>query len=738
MLRFISAALVALALAACSSQTPAQSALLQAGPAAAGRAPMYVNSGNGQAIVTDSGPASGGAVGLGMGEGLYVARGTGTPPYAGQGTGPLGTNWCDYDAPITNATGYHYFCLSANAQGGGLMSYGAGGAASQLPLNLNVNGVTYPFPFTGAGGGNVVGPPSSVVNDVALFNNTSGTLLKNQTQTAFFNGAPNGSIPLAALAVAPVTGPGSSVTGHLATFADTTGHVLADGGTLGPITTLGIGTGLNSGGGNLNCNTATASVVGCATKKLTPLYLINFGYVADNATDNTSAVNAAIAAAIAAGGHVSIMAPQGIGWVGDTTVITADDVWFGCDGAPTSCTMTATSTAGFLHWGNASVGANGGGIDGLTFRGNANVAQTLITFPQGFEKYFNDIFLETGVAQLMDIGNSTAGAGGVYITNLNGQVANVNTPVIQLHKGAGIFVYNASIFSTNTAGTAAASRDFINTFLSWDTIKVSDSFFQFLHGIITAEALTGSVIGDVYIFNNFIDEVSQAVTALADAGGTIADWEIVQNEMTGKAGACMQFSGPGLLSGIIINGNTIRECQNDGILFTGAVTEGRVQNNSISQVNVSAGGFGGLVVANGTSNFLIQNNTLGIDVSGSAGPGAAAHGAIIGTCSHCIITGNRADGSVAPWTLSTFTNKSVVNDNPDLPAATAAVVVGASPFTYTVSARPATVCVTGGTVSAIAQNGTATGITAGCLAAGANETVTVTYTVLPTMVATLH
>jgi hypothetical protein len=141
MLRFLSAALVALTLAACSTQAPAQSALLQAGPAAAGRAPMYVNSGNGQAVVTDSGPASGGAVGIGMGEGLYVARGTGTPPYAGQGTGPLGTNWCDYDAPTTNATGYHYLCLSPNAQGGGLLAYGAGGVASALPFTFNINGV---------------------------------------------------------------------------------------------------------------------------------------------------------------------------------------------------------------------------------------------------------------------------------------------------------------------------------------------------------------------------------------------------------------------------------------------------------------------------------------------------------------------------------------------------------------------------------------------------------------------
>lgn len=154
----------------------AQSTLLQAGPITPGHAPMYVNSGSSQAVVQDSGPAGGGPVGLGMGEGLYVARGTGTPPYAGQGTGPFGTNWCDYDAPITNATGYHSLCLSANASGGGLLAYEAGGTASPLPLNFNINGASYQFPAILSGIG---GPVSSVINNVVCWNNTIGTLVKD-------------------------------------------------------------------------------------------------------------------------------------------------------------------------------------------------------------------------------------------------------------------------------------------------------------------------------------------------------------------------------------------------------------------------------------------------------------------------------------------------------------------------------------------------------------------------------
>ena len=125
----------------------AQGALLQAGPFASGHVPMYVIGGSGsQASVQDSGPAGGGGYGVGLGELGLTVRGVGTPPYASAGTGPYGTNLCDYDAPVTNATGYHYLCLSPNAGGGGLIAYGNSAGASALPFQFIINGTTYPVP----------------------------------------------------------------------------------------------------------------------------------------------------------------------------------------------------------------------------------------------------------------------------------------------------------------------------------------------------------------------------------------------------------------------------------------------------------------------------------------------------------------------------------------------------------------------------------------------------------------
>lgn len=175
--RNLAAQLVSLFLGlALASAAFGQAAILQGGAWTPGHVPQYGNSGNSQPIVIDGGGAGGGAAGVTLSELGITARGTGTPPYAGQGTGPSGTNICDYDAPTTNATGYHYLCFSANAQGGGLIAYGAGGVATALPFNFIFNGTTYAFPFAVGG---IVGPPSTVVSDFACWNNTTGTLLKD-------------------------------------------------------------------------------------------------------------------------------------------------------------------------------------------------------------------------------------------------------------------------------------------------------------------------------------------------------------------------------------------------------------------------------------------------------------------------------------------------------------------------------------------------------------------------------
>lgn len=168
-------ALVALLLAMLPAQSWGQQSVLQGGSYTAGILPMYSQSGGAQPIIQQSATAAGGPASIK--EMSIVARGSGTAPYVGSGGGFLGSIFCAYDAPPTNATGGHQLCLSPDATGGfGLLSYNAFGSASALPFKMNINGTTLEFPFTTTG---VVGPGSSVVNDVACWNNTSGTLLKD-------------------------------------------------------------------------------------------------------------------------------------------------------------------------------------------------------------------------------------------------------------------------------------------------------------------------------------------------------------------------------------------------------------------------------------------------------------------------------------------------------------------------------------------------------------------------------
>lgn len=191
MLRIV-AGLIALLIA---SPVFGQGSVLQGGGWSPGRIPMYVGTGSGQAVVQDSGPAGGGASGVGIKELLLTARGTGTPPFVAQGTGPGGTNFCNFDAPTTNAAGYHYLCMSPNATVAGLtgtiISAGSGGATSPIPLYICSNGTCF-SPGGGIAGMTVgVTTIASGTSNGILYNNAG--LLGNTNSLANAVLATNGS-----------------------------------------------------------------------------------------------------------------------------------------------------------------------------------------------------------------------------------------------------------------------------------------------------------------------------------------------------------------------------------------------------------------------------------------------------------------------------------------------------------------------------------------------------------------
>ena len=196
--------------------------LQQAGPVFPGHMPMYSGSGFSQPLVQDGGGSNGcGIAGCGAGAnpgelGITSRAGNGdnVAPYASNGNGPLGEHFCMFDAPTTNPTGYHYLCFDPNAQGGGLIDYGAAGGATPIPFSIEVNGVINTFPFSGGGSF-----PSGTPNTLLGFSNTGvGQSVTTIPSAVTIPGGQivAGSIPGSALATGAASANIGTLSGDLA------------------------------------------------------------------------------------------------------------------------------------------------------------------------------------------------------------------------------------------------------------------------------------------------------------------------------------------------------------------------------------------------------------------------------------------------------------------------------------------------------------------------------------------
>jgi len=241
MRRFARSICAAVALLASAASAFGQSVPTQGGPSVPGHVPVYVGAPNtSQVILGDGGAAGGGAFGTGISELGVIARGTGTAPYVGQGTGPFGTNICDYDAPITNAGGYHFMCWSPNATGNtGLITFGAGGGAAPIPLLFNINGT---ISTIGGGISNIT------VGSTTIGSGTSGAFLYN-------NAGVLGNYPV-----------GTGVSTALGINVGTAGSFVTNGGALGTPSS-GVATNLTGTAAGLTAGTVTtnANLTGAVT-----------------------------------------------------------------------------------------------------------------------------------------------------------------------------------------------------------------------------------------------------------------------------------------------------------------------------------------------------------------------------------------------------------------------------------------------------------------------------------------
>jgi hypothetical protein len=109
-----------------------------------------------------------------------------------------GANGICANSDRITAAGRNTICIGTKTNGPSQITVQNYGTATAQPLQFVVNGATYPFPI--APGGGIVGPNPSVIGDVAVWNNTIGTLLKDVSfptlcGSNIFTSSLNGCVP---------------------------------------------------------------------------------------------------------------------------------------------------------------------------------------------------------------------------------------------------------------------------------------------------------------------------------------------------------------------------------------------------------------------------------------------------------------------------------------------------------------------------------------------------------------
>src|SRR5262249_38112412 len=119
-------------------------------------------------VVGDGGGAAGSSV---QGSGYLTEIGITNPGM------PFAIN----SALVNSASGYRQLALGFDSNGNGVISFNSFGGAPNTSLKCQVNGQFYDCINNGTG--NVIGPNSSNLGTVPLWNNNSGTSLKDGGNT---------------------------------------------------------------------------------------------------------------------------------------------------------------------------------------------------------------------------------------------------------------------------------------------------------------------------------------------------------------------------------------------------------------------------------------------------------------------------------------------------------------------------------------------------------------------------
>ena len=454
--------------------------------------------------------------------------------------------------------------------------------------------------------------------------------------------------------------------------------------------------------------------------------VLDYGADATGSTDSTTAIQAAINSgrryvAIPNGVYnvTALTLPDGVCLVGDSpynsvirsTSTTSTVITTGVSNELHNLrlTSTVTRTTGFL----------------VNVQGNGFLAENC-----EFREYF--------------IGVSVGTIGDPVIVNariLNCVFSTTNTAL-----GSGAVQYlnfsNAHVATCVVTGTDLSSTQpsFGLRFQNGDTAFVSDCNVT-AHGkalLVDTPALLNCYA--LSINNSIFDSAHQIAGGVAvpsaeiGAAGNVFNTRITNcwfGLSSTKSGCVLNTTGSGLVDGITFTGCEFTDNGENGLLADGANVKNWVVTGGHSGGNAVAG----IRCASGTNYFVITGHRAG----SVAGRGPNNWGITLDAAAEDNFTiadnnllGNTTDALVD---ASTSINGNIYNNagyNGYLPPA--AVVVGASPWSYQAGSASQQIYIAGGTVSQVEISAQIVANTGPCiLTLAPNEVLTVTYSVAPTV-----
>lgn len=663
----------------------AQGVPLQGGPWTPGHVPQYAGQGSQQPFIMDGGGAGGGGVGANISELGIVARGAGAPPYAGQGSGPFGTNACDYDAPLSNPTGYHFFCLSANAQGAALLAVGAVGAATPLPLSIIVNGINYPF-------------PSSIVI-------TNPTVASNAALSA-----------ISTATVQQVTRVGFTVSGDSPPVIYTASN--------SPCT-------LDAGAGDGGSQVPSINGKCWIWSASAPADIRIWGGDPSGTNDSAPALTRAIAAQSSLVGCEVAFTAGTYKFNGGVTAANTCHVYgFGRD---------TTLNVNFATGDFLTFAGQRSEVDHLLFTNSVPRTSGAYVHCGGIRCFPHDLYLSgpyigvwldpsttLSVADKVECRNPTpqsvAAGGTCILVGATGGGTNPNTTsllnitcardssgpstsCLEVKSADAINIVNPNLLTAidnilidSGAGDNVASLTIIGGFI--DTAMANG-----LHvaptgagGSVTRIWATGTWFGDNATNGVLLDNLGSAITS----GFSCTACRIVNNGTSGVTVANASWGDIAILGGCI------------GDTQTGVSTVTGVNNVRLT---------GGLKI--GQCDVFNTPIPVGVNIAGASFTWAIADVDFSGSTTPISGVAN----------LSTCKIHDNINYNP---VGASTITVGSSPFSYEAGCSPETIYISGGTISSIITNGAVVNPGAATVVLGPNEGVQVTYSALPNMQKSIH